>query len=144
MYIKYTPAVGEEPQELYFQLAKLMSVEAEKIEEITGWSFEEFQTRLVKGFVKARRVLLWVLLKRTHPSLKLADLDVPVDAIVMEFDRDEFDAMIEAMRKAEASEQDEAKAAEMAQVIATFEELREAAPEPQDGPKGGPPVSGDA
>lgn len=140
MFIKYTPAEGEQ-QQFYFQLAKLMTVEAEKIEEVTGWSFDDFQTQLMKGFVKARRVLLWILLKRQHPTMKLADINVPVDAITVEFDRDEFDSMLEQLGKAQDAEPDNA---EIERVIVQFAKLRADAPEPQDGPKGEPPVSGDA
>lgn len=141
MFIKYTPSEGEEQQQFYFQLAKLMSVEAEKIEEITSWSFEEFQQQLMRGSARARRVLLWILLKRQHPTMRLTDINVPVDAITVDFDRDEFDAMLAEFEKARAANPDDAS---LDRTIAQFTTWRDAAPEPENGPKDPPPAANGA
>ena len=89
MLLNYTPE-GEEAQQWPVKLDKLMSSEAEAIEKVTGLTYEEFSLALVKGSITARRALLWVMLKRTSPTLRHGHIDPPINSIVLEFEPDEW------------------------------------------------------
>ena len=69
MIITYQPE-GAQPTTWDFKPQKLLNAEAEAIERHTGWTFDEFQDRLMKGSVLAMRALLFVMLKRGDPTLK--------------------------------------------------------------------------
>ena len=49
---------------------RLLSPEAEAIERHTGWTFEEWQAQLGRGSMLAHHGLLFVLLKRSRPTLR--------------------------------------------------------------------------
>ena len=111
MIIVYTPATQEHdgpaklgalPHDLgerrfTFKPNKLMSVEAEAIEDATDWTFTEFGEKFLKGSMKAKRAALWVLLKREFPALKFRDLSFSPEEIEVDFDEDEAAAIREAL-----------------------------------------------
>jgi hypothetical protein len=74
---------------------KLMSSEAEAIEKATRLNFAEFNSDLLKGSVTARRALLWVLLKRTEPTLRHSQVDFPASAVSLDFEASELANMRE-------------------------------------------------
>lgn len=106
MLLKYTPE-GTDGQSWAFSPDKLLSSEAEAIERVTKMTYAEFGVAIIKGSATARRALLWVLLKRDEPTLKHASLDVPVGAIVLEYEPHELVQM-----RAEAENSDELTEAE--------------------------------
>jgi len=84
----YTPENGEK-REFAFMPAKLMSAEAEAIEDAGGaaWeSFEEFGQKFLRGNRRAYRAALWIMLRREQPTLRFADLSLRVDEIEVDFD----------------------------------------------------------
>lgn len=124
MRLIYTPEDGEK-QEFSFVPARLMSPEAEAIENVGGdaWeSFDEFGIKFMKGNRRAYRAALWIMLRRSNPALKFAHLVIRMDEISIDFDQPEREAiraaivgdedMDESQRARLLSEMDGAEAAE--------------------------------
>lgn len=72
MFITYAPADGA-PQSWDFDSNDIPSSAAEVIERRFGENFEVWQAGVQSGNMRARRVLLWYLLWRQHPSLRYED-----------------------------------------------------------------------
>jgi hypothetical protein len=68
VYLVYQPDGSDEPTRWPYNPRKLMSAEREAIERRTGMPFAEFTAAVLKGSSVARRALLWVMLKRDHPT----------------------------------------------------------------------------
>lgn len=66
--IVYRPE-GAEPRTWELSPGKMLSPEAMEIEELTGWTFEQWWNNLVRGSMKATRAALWTLMKRDDPTL---------------------------------------------------------------------------
>lgn len=98
MIITFTPAEGEK-RVWEFTKSTLMSVEAEVVEEKSGRTFDETIEAAFKGSARARRAIVYVLEKRTHPTLAWAAFDYPVDAVEIQFDRDELGRLREQVEK---------------------------------------------
>jgi hypothetical protein len=94
MLFTYRPEGADERAWTYVP-DKLMSSEAEAIEKVTGQDFTEFNTALLHGSVTARRALLWVLLKRTEPTLRHSQVDFPAGAVKLDFEAHELTEMRE-------------------------------------------------
>jgi hypothetical protein len=93
VYLTHHPEGSPEPTRWELQLGKLRTFDTEAIERVTGMDYgAEFKTKLIMGNIKARRALLWVMLRRTHPTLKFADVDFAEDELTVEQDRDELSA----------------------------------------------------
>jgi|1186.fasta_scaffold26473_2 hypothetical protein len=73
MLITYRPAGGE-PRDWSFQPRELSSLEAEDVEDATGYAFPLFQSQFYAGRTRARRAVLWVLLRREDPALRFDDV----------------------------------------------------------------------
>jgi hypothetical protein len=65
----YSPH-GAEPRTWSFRPLAMSSLEAEAVEDVTGWTFPLFQTQFYAGRTRARRAALWVLLRREQPDLR--------------------------------------------------------------------------
>lgn len=79
--------------EIDFEPAKLMSVEAEAIEDLPQgkWeTFEEFGQMFLKGSARAHKAALWILMRRTNPGLKFTDLNYPLSALRISLTDDEM------------------------------------------------------
>lgn len=72
-----------------FKPEKLMSAEAEAIEDVTDWTYQQFQQKFMLGSMKAWRAVLWVLLKREFPTLKHREVSFEAGAIMVDFDDQE-------------------------------------------------------
>ena len=93
MILVYAPADGDE-QRWEFQLGRLRVMEIEAIEKRTDMAYDtEFRENLLKGQVRARRALLWTMLRRQHPTLRFDDVDFAADELRLEFDRSEWQSM---------------------------------------------------
>lgn len=100
MKLVYTPTDGE-PEEYDFEPSKLLSAEAESIEDLRGarWdSFEEFGQLFLKGNAKAHRAALWIMKRRKNPALKFEDLSYPLNALAISFSDEEASKFIESIR----------------------------------------------
>lgn len=102
MILVYHPEGNEEVTRWVYNPRKLMSPEREAIERITGFDFAEFTQKVVKGNSKARRALLWIMLKREHPTLKYEDVDFAWDELRLEHSRQELELMREELEKNDA------------------------------------------
>lgn len=91
MRVTYTPADGSPPQTWAFKPDDVLSSAAELIENRSGMRYEEWKNEVLVGKAKARRVLLWHLLCRTHGLLRIEDVpDFPVGALRIDRDLDEL------------------------------------------------------
>lgn len=110
MIVTYAPSEGER-REWEYKSADLPSGEAEDIEDAIGSTFVEWQTSLLQGGAKARRALLWVLLKRDNSSLKFGDVSFRLGELSVEFDREEKQQVRAELEKStDLSEQAKAQA----------------------------------
>jgi hypothetical protein len=86
--ITFTPP-GDEPRlfELTDPTADVTALEAEDIEEAGGKQWDTFMgwaMLMSSGGIRAVRVLLWILLRRENPALKLEEFDFPVNSLSVE------------------------------------------------------------
>lgn len=110
MLLIYRPE-GAKERRWTFAPDKLLSSEAEAIEKVTGFTYEEFGQRLIKGSAAARRALLWVYLKREEPTLRHSQIDVPVGAIGVDYEPHELQAIRDALADSRDMSPDERDAA---------------------------------
>jgi len=92
MLITYTPADGDK-REWEFKPAKLISAEAEAIEDATGWTFDEFGEKFLGGSMKAKRAALWILLRRETPTLRFRELSITPEEVVVDLEPDEAERL---------------------------------------------------
>jgi hypothetical protein len=93
MILIYTPSDGERLEWLY-RPNKMMSAEREVMERLTGKDFSAVTQGVVEGNALARRVLLYVFLRRAHPTIRFDDVDFAWDELEVEFTREEFAEML--------------------------------------------------
>ena len=137
MKLIYRPD-GQEPQEWEFVLGKFRVGEMKTVEKATGMPFAtEFKDRLFKGDSTARQALLWVLRRRTDPTLQLRDVDFADDELTLEFSLPEWQDMRQSVEEAPGLSDDQRTVAlaaidsEIAQIHA--EQQRLAALIPDEG-----------
>lgn len=136
MIFTYAPE-GADARKWTYVPSDLMSSEAEAIEKVTRLNFDEFNTAMMKGSITARRALLWVLLKRTEPTLRHNQVDFPAGAVKLEFEAHELTEMREKIEASDLLSDDERIAA-----LDGIETLLEAAGGETEAPK--VPESSDA
>lgn len=107
MLIVYRPALGSE-QTWEYKPQKMLNAEAAAIEKVTGWTYEEFGEKFMSGSVIAKQALLWVLRKRTEPTLRYNDVEFAVDELEHELDDDEKRKVIERLDSSDLSAEDKA------------------------------------
>lgn len=95
MDVTYTPEGGA-PQSWSFVAGRVPMSEAERIEAHAGCTWDEWITRLQSGAARARRVLLWHLMRRQHPSMRYEDTpDFMMSELVLEYDAAELQRMLD-------------------------------------------------
>lgn len=125
MLLKYTPEGGE-AQTWTVDLGKLRTMETEAIEKVTDLPYgSAFREQLFKGGTRARRALLWTMLRRAHPTLKFADVDFADDEVVVDFDREEWANIRAAVADAPGLD-DDARAFQLGAIDAAMAEAPEA------------------
>lgn len=123
MIVTFTPT--ESDTRTYEYKPRLFpNKDAETIERLTGTSYQKFVQDVSSGNALARRALVFVFEKRVHPTLKWDAFDFPYGAVEVEYDRDEYAAMREAI-ESDTTLDDEAKAP----IVAQLREFEESAPE---------------
>lgn len=105
MYLVYKPEGTEEPKRWRYQPKKLMSPERELLEKLTSKNFTEFTVDVQKGNSRCRRALLFIYLKREHPTLKFEDVDFAWDELTLEHSKGELLLMREQLPDSVAPEQ---------------------------------------
>lgn len=88
MQFVYQPE-GAEAKRWEFEPNKLMSPEAEAIERHTGLTFQEWGQAVTKGSILALHGLLFVLLKRSDPTLKWDAVQFCMDDLDFQLDDEE-------------------------------------------------------
>lgn len=129
MIVKYSPSGGE-TSEWEYKAEDLPSIDAEDIEDAMGITFDEFQVKLMTGGAKARRALLWVMLRRENKTLKFSDVAFKMGELSVDFDGEELGRLKDAIQK-DKTLSDEVKA----QALAAIDEQGQT-----EAPKG--PVAG--
>ena len=99
MYLVYKPEGSDEPKRWKYQPKKLMSAEREMLERRTGLNFTEFTQAVVKGNSSCRRALLFMYLKREHPTVKYDDVDFAWDELTLEHSKGELIQMRETVEE---------------------------------------------
>ena len=77
MWVEYKPANPAESGDggrWEFDSGRVLGAHAEMIERRFGETWEQFCAAVVKGSMKARRILLWYFRMREHPGYRLEDL----------------------------------------------------------------------
>ncbi|MCX4752890.1 hypothetical protein [Kitasatospora purpeofusca] len=134
MYLVYQPEGSDEPQRFKYQPTKLMSAERERLEKLTGRDFSDFTKAVLSGNSLCRRALLFVFLKREHPTTRFDDVDFAWDELTLEHSRAELEEI-----RARAAE--DAPADQRAAVLAALDaEIADAYEEPEG--KVLPPIAG--
>ncbi|MBW8701888.1 hypothetical protein MBT84_19970 [Streptomyces sp. MBT84] len=136
MYLVYSPEGSEEPQRWKYQPKKLMSVERELLEKLTGKNFSEFTVDVQKGNSRCRRALLFIYLKREHPGLKFDDVDFAWDELTLEHSKGELLLMREQLADSVPADQLDAVRAKL------DEEIAEAYEDPAEEGKAELPIAG--
>lgn len=95
---------GADPREWEFTPLTLGNAEAETIERLTNWTYQEFGEKFLGGSMKAYHALLYVFLKRTTPTLKYNDVQFSLAEIDLEYSPDEKRAMVDALREKDGQE----------------------------------------
>lgn len=128
MQFVYTPE-GADPKSWDFDPMKLLSPEAEAIERHTKMTYTDWLDRVSEGSMLALHGLLYVLLKRSDPTLKWEQVQFSLGEVTFELDDDEVH---EAAAKLEArfAAGEDLSETELAQLVT----YREAASEENDEP----------
>jgi hypothetical protein len=92
VFVNYAPK-GEPAQQWEYSPEHVRAAEAELIEKRFDGTFDQFNMALLQGSMRARRVLLWHMLKRKHLELRLEDVDFASGELKVEFTRDELQQM---------------------------------------------------
>jgi hypothetical protein len=90
--IIYSPRDGER-REWTWKPSELPSHEAELIEDAMDLPYQAFVAKWLSGSTRARRALLWVLLRRDVPALEFGQVRFLLDELGDDFDDDEVAAM---------------------------------------------------
>jgi hypothetical protein len=90
MYLVYQPDGSDEPMRWHYNPRRIMSAERERIEKITGRDWSDFTQAVMKGNSLCRRALLFVFLKREHPTTRFEDVDFAWEELRLEHSRGEL------------------------------------------------------
>lgn len=135
MYLVYQPEGSDEPKRWKYQPKKLMSPEREMLEKYTGRDFTDFSQAVLKGNSKCRRALLYLYLKREHPTLKFDDVDFAWDELTLEHSKGELLLMREQLSDSVPPEQLDVVRAKL------DEEIDEAYEDPDEAGKAQLPIA---
>lgn len=96
MKVIYRPDGGTE-QVWDYKPDDLPYAEAEAVEDVLDVTFDEFRQKVARGGAKARRALLWVLLRRDSPRLRFSDVQLRrAGELIVEWDSAEIARIREA------------------------------------------------
>lgn len=142
MLITYRPDGGDERTWPY-KPSDLPYEDAERLEDLLDCTFDEFKAKVVRGGLKARRALLWLLLRRENAKLRFTDVQLRrTGELLVEWDADEI-----AQMRATTLDAEDLEEADRDAFLETLDrwESRDASTEVADGPKESPaPSTGSA
>lgn len=121
MYVIFRPADGDE-QRYHFDADRVSNFEAESVERETGWTYSEWGDRLTRNSAIAMHALLWIVMRRVHPTLKYRDVAFDMSQVSVEPEPDELYAARAAVADG-TSLSDEQRAEQLQQIDAELEKL---------------------
>lgn len=137
MYLVYQPEDAAEPQRWKYHPNKLLTPERELIEKLTGKNFSDFTVDVQKGNSRCRRALLFIFLKREHPTLKFDDVAFQWNELTLEHSRAELILMRDKLTESTVPPD------QLDAVRASLdEEIAEAFDDPEDEGKATLPIAG--
>ncbi len=134
MYLVYNPEGSDEPKRFRYVPRKIMSAEREMLERRTGRNWSEFTKDVVAGSSVCRRALLFMYLKREHPTVKYEDVDFAWDELTLEYSKGELIQLRESVAEEATGEQGSMMLAKL------DEQIAEAFEDPEEEGKASPPV----
>lgn len=109
MHITYRPGDGDE-QRWDFDPDKVRASQAELIEKRAGLSFDAWHNAVRSGGVKARRVLLWHLIRLEHHTLRYEDTpDFALGELLVEHSAAELLELRDRLQKASMPDDERAQ-----------------------------------
>lgn len=103
LIIVYTPEGGEVER---YDARKLLSSEASIVARTVDMRWPEIKARLVDDDLDAMRGVVWVMKKRTNPTLRFGDFDPGVDEMVTRFDQREVTNYVTEILNVKATDED--------------------------------------
>lgn len=149
MIVVYTPPFGAEPE--HYDASSLRVSEASIVQRTVDMKWGEILKGLEQDDLDAMRGIVWVLKKRTQPSLRFGDFDPGVGEMTTVMDDREVDAYIDNAFRAAETDPD-LSAQDIADVLAsrlpdisanpdrTRARIAERASAPKALPEGQPPA----
>ncbi|MFC6017213.1 hypothetical protein ACFP2T_13475 [Plantactinospora solaniradicis] len=129
MQVTYKPEDGG-VQSWEFLPGRVRSMEAALVEKTYGKPWEQFCAEVQSGSMKARRALLWHLMRRDHPTTRMEDVpDFYADEVVIEHSLTELLDVRDTLSKADLPEAERTQALAMLDVDIAKAEARGAEPE---------------
>lgn len=122
LIVTYRPE-GDPAQRWSFDPKQVISGEAEAIEKRSESTWDEFQKAILSGSIRARRVLLWHLLKKTHPPLRFDDVSFRAGEVEVEFEKHELQELRSEILKKDKLVSDEDRDKAIAAIDAQITEL---------------------
>ncbi|MFA7117119.1 MAG: hypothetical protein WC140_07835 [Bacteroidales bacterium] len=105
MIVTYSPA-GQDNQVWTWDPGQVRAKDAELIEDKFGGTWDEFNLQLLQGRMRARRVLLWHLLRSEHPTIRIDDIDFAASELTLDLQPAELQLMREGIQKAAGLSED--------------------------------------
>lgn len=134
MRFVYKPE-GAEPKSWEFNPNKLMNVEAETIEKHTGMTFGDWTQKVRGGSILAIHGLLYVMLKRSTPTLRWDDVQFCIDDIDFEIDDDDAEKAIANLEREQAESGLSEEDAELLHSLRSQRDAKASESEGEDDPK---------
>jgi hypothetical protein len=104
MFVTYSPE-GQPEQRWEFNPDRVRQSDAELIEKRYGQNWDAFRAGVQSGSAKARKVLLWHMLRREHHTLRLEDVpDFFMGELKVEHTRGELTVLRDRLAKANLPE----------------------------------------
>lgn len=137
MIFTYRPE-GAEAREYPFEPNRLMSPEAEAIERVTGVTFAKWQELILEGSMLCTRAFLWVMLKRSEPTLKFDQVMLSMSEVGFRYTAEEKDQIREHLTaKAETEGLDDEERELLESVTDEVEDVPLDAPSEPTSPESG-------
>ncbi|MFI1001984.1 hypothetical protein ACIP10_15320 [Streptomyces galbus] len=134
MYLVYQPEGQAEATRWTYNPRRMMSAEREWIERRTERTWSEFTKDVVQGSSLCRRALLYVFLKREHPTIRWDDVDFAWDELKLEYTKAELVEIRSTVAESATGEERE-------MILAKLDgEIAEAYEDPEEQGKAQPPV----
>jgi hypothetical protein len=109
MYVHYRPEDGDS-QTWEFIPGRVRVNEGELIEKRFGGTYDEFIAAVQSGSLRARRVLLWHLIRKTHHTLHFeATPDFYADELEVQHTREELEELQRMAEKASMPDEDKTR-----------------------------------